>query len=167
MMKTIRLRNNGMPKEAMSFKNINYQEIYNNDNWVDSEVYEIFTNKFLFVIFKPKPGEAITIYNNKTHQEVTEQSYVLDRAFFWTMTQKDIDMAQKYWEHIRKNVLNNNINLNFFWSISDKKNFHVRPKASKKIQLTPNPNGGFAEKFCYWFNSDFVKRIIDEHYKNV
>lgn len=167
MMKTIRLRNNGLPKEAMSFKNINYQEIYNNDNWVDSEVYEIFTNKFLFVIFKPKPGEAITIYNNKTHQEVTEQSYVLDRAFFWTMTQKDIDMAQKYWEHIRKNVLNNNINLNFFWSISDKKNFHVRPKASKKIQLTPNPNGGFAEKFCYWFNSDFVKRIIDEHYKNV
>lgn len=163
MMKTIRLRNNGMPKEAMSFKNIDYQEVYDNDNWLESEAYEIFTNRFLFVIFKPKPGETIVVHNNKTKKDVTEQSYILDRVFFWTMSPDDLDSARKYWEHIRENVLANKIQLCNFWSISDNKKFHVRPKAIKKIQLTPNPHGGEAEKYSYWLNADFVKKIIDEN----
>lgn len=163
IMKTIRLRANGMPKEAMSFKNIDYQEIFDNDNWIDSEAYEIFTNRFLFVVFKPKEGETISVHNNKTNQDVVEQSYVLDKVFFWTMPPKDLDLAKEYWEHIRTNVLENKIHLKYFWSISDKKEFHVRPKATKKIQLTSNPNGGNAEKYCYWFNADYVKRIIDEN----
>lgn len=163
MMKTIRLRANGMPKEAMSFKNIDYQEVYDNDNWFQSEAYEIFTNRFLFVVFKPEHGETIVIHNNKTNKDVVEQSYVLDRVFFWTMSQKDLDSARKYWEHIRTNILANKINLNYFWNISDKKGFHVRPKATKKIQLTPNPHGGETEKYCYWLNADFVKKIIDEN----
>lgn len=163
MMKTIRLRSNGMPKEAMSFKNIDYQEVYDNDTWFESEAYEIFTNRFLFVVFKPKQGETIVVHNNKTNQDVTEQSYVLDKVFFWTMSSVDLDSAQMYWEHIRENVLANKIQLNNFWNISDNKKFHVRPKASKKIQLTANPHGGEAEKFCYWLNADFVKKIIDEN----
>lgn len=163
MMKTIRLRNNGMPKEAMSFKNIDYQEVFDNDNWFDSEAYEIFTNRFLFVVFKPKINETITVHNNKTHKDVIEQSYVLDNVFFWTMPPDDLVYAQRYWEHIRENVVFDNIKIDAFWNISDNKNFHVRPKASKKIQLTPNPHGGEVEKYCYWFNADYVKRIIDDN----
>lgn len=163
MMKTIRLRNNGMPKEAMSFKNIDWQEVFDNDNWLESEAYEIFTNRFLFVIFKPKQGETITVHNRKTGRDVTEQSYVLDRVFFWTMSPADLEMAKKYWKHIRENVIANKIELKYFWNIADKKDFHVRPKASKKVQLTPNPHGGEAEKFCYWMNASFVKRIIEEN----
>lgn len=167
MMKTIRLQRNGKPKEAMSFKNIDYYEIFNNDNWFDSEVYEIFTNRFLFVVFKPKPGETITIYNKKTDKHITEPSYILDNVFFWTMSTQDLESAQLYWEHIRENILANKINLNAFWSISDNKDFHVRPKATTKAQLTPNPHGGMAEKYCYWLNTDFVKRIIDENSNHV
>ncbi|MBD5186336.1 MAG: hypothetical protein HDS92_06995 [Bacteroidales bacterium] len=163
LMKTIRLRSNGMPKEAMSFKNIDYQEVYDNDDWLESEAYEIFTNRFLFVVFKPKEGETITVHNNKTNKDVTEQSYVLDSVFFWTMPQDDLTSARKYWEHIRENVVSDNIKLDSFWSISDNKDFHVRPKASKKIQLAPNPHGGEVEKYCYWFNAAYVKRIIDEN----
>lgn len=163
MMKTIRLRENGMPKEAMSFKNIDYQEVYENDNWLESETYEIFTNRFLFVVFKPKQDEKIVVRNNMSKEKVTEQSYILDRVFFWTMPSDDLDCAQRYWEHIRENVMANRIHLHSFWSISDNKNFHVRPKATKKTQLTPNPNGGDAEKYCYWFNANYVKRIIDEN----
>lgn len=162
IMKTVRLRKNGMPKEAMSFKNIDYYEIFENDNWVDSELYEIFTNRFLFVVFKPQDGVKITVHNNKNDMDVSEQSYVLDKVFFWTMSPEKLEYAKKYWEHIRKCVTENRIKLRNFWSISDNKNFHVRPKASKKIQLTPNPLGGLAEKYCYWFNADFVKSIIDE-----
>ncbi len=163
MMKTIRLRNNGMPKEAMSFKNIDYQEIFDNDDWLGSEAYEIFTNRFLFVVFKPRDGASIIVHNNNTGKDSIEQSYVLDKAFFWTMSPEELELARKYWEHIRTNVLNNNIHLDAFWNISDNNHFHVRPKAAKKIQYAANPHGGKAEKYCYWMNADFVKNIIDKN----
>lgn len=163
MMKTIRLRNNGMPKESMSFKNIDYQEVFENSSWLDSEAYEIFTNRFLFVIFKPKLGEKICLLNNRKKEIIQEQSYILDKVFFWTMSPENLIKAQKYWEHIRENVLSNTIDLQHFWSIADKKGFHVRPKGTKASHTTQNPNGGVVEKYCYWMNADFIKQIIDEH----
>lgn len=167
MMKTVRLSANGMPEESMSFKNIDYQEVFDNDDWFESEAYEIFTNRFLFVVFKPEPGETITVHNNKTDLDVTEQSYILDKVFFWTMPPEDLANARLYWENIRENVVDNKIQLSEFWKIADNRDFHVRPKASVKVQLTPNPQGGMAEKFCYWFNAAYVKRIIDSNSKNV
>lgn len=162
-MKTIRLRPNGMPKESMSFKNIDYAEIFENDEWVESEAYELFTNRFLFVVFKPDTDKTITIHNNKTNSDTTEQSYVLDKVFFWTMPTDDLVFAKSYWKHIRENVLANKIELKSFWNIGDHKKFHVRPKASKKTQLTSNPHGGECEKYCYWMNAEYVKEIIDNH----
>ena len=160
-MKTVRLRANGMPKESMSFKNIDYQEVYDNEEWVDSELYELFTNRFLFVVFKPVKGAQITVRNNRTGKDVTEDAYILDKVFFWTMPVDALQLARDYWLHIRKNVLENKINLDAFWSIADHRSFHVRPKAVSKSQMTSNPHGGSAEKYCYWFNADFVKQIID------
>ena len=58
-------------------------------------------------------------------------------------------------------VLSNNITTKAFWSIGDHRKFHVRPKARVKSDLAVNPNGGFCEKYCYWFNADYVKQIID------
>lgn len=161
VMKTIRLQSNGMPKESMSFKNIDYCEVYDNDDWIESETYEIFTNRFMFVVFKPVPEEYITIYNNTTKQFVTEQSYILDSVFFWTMPTEDLDVAKEYWENIRDAVLSNNINSRAFWSMKDHNKFHVRPKAHLKSDKAVNPNGGYADKFCYWFNAEYVKQIID------
>lgn len=163
VMKTIRLRDNGMPKEAMSFKNIDYTEVYETPEWTDSEAYEIFTNRFMFVVFRPVKGKSITIHNNKSGNDDTEQAYILDKVFFWTMPPQDIDDAKEYWQHIRHNVVTNNIHLDAFWKISDNRKFHVRPKATAKIQFTANPNGGSCEKYCYWFNAAYVKEIIDSN----
>jgi len=161
IMKTIRLKNNGMPKESMSFKNIDYCEIYDNDEWTESETYEIFTNRFMFVVFKPVSGEEITVYNNSTKRDVTEQSYILDSVFFWTMPQEDLELAKDYWENIRQAVISNNIVPSSFWSIGNHRKFHVRPKARVKSDQAINPNGGFCDKYCYWFNAEYVKQIID------
>ena len=48
------------------------------------------------------------------------------------------------------------------WKGSDKKKFHVRPKAQLATDLAPTPNGGKAKKYCYWFNNDYVREIIDK-----
>ena len=161
IMKTIRLQENGKPKESMSFKNIDYAEIYENDDWFESEIYELFTNKFMFVVFKPIKGKEIRIYNNKTEEWIIETAYVLDKVFFWTMPSKDLDIANEYWKNIRKAVLENKIEPSSFWSIGDHKKFHVRPKARVKSDKAINPHGGLCDKFCYWFNADYVKEIID------
>ncbi len=161
IMKTVRLQKNGMPKESMSFKNIDYCEVYDTEDWFESETYEIFTNRFMFVVFKPISDETITLYNNSTKQYVTEQSYILDSVFFWTMPQEDLETAKDYWENIRQAVISNNITSDSFWNVGDHRKFHVRPKAKNKNDKVKNPHGGFCEKYSYWFNSEYVKQIID------
>lgn len=161
IMKTVRLQKNGMPKESMSFKNIDYCEIQDNADWVESETYEIFTNRFMFVVFKPVHGEEIEVFNNHSGLCRTEQSYVLDSVFFWTMPPEDLAVARDYWENIRHAVQTDNISSEAFWSIGDHLKFHVRPKARMKSDKAMNPNGGLCDKYCYWFNADYVKQIID------
>lgn len=163
IMKTIRVNSNETIKESMSFKNIDYQEIFDNDSWTESELYEIFTSRFMFVVFKQKQDATITIPNNQTGELVTENAYILDNVFFWTMPPSELKIAEEYWKNIRQNVLSNNIGLNAFWKISDNSLFHVRPKATCKAQKAPNPNGGLCDKYCYWFNAQYIKQIIDNN----
>lgn len=154
-MKTIRVNKHGKIKECMSFENIDYQEVYDCDEWVDSRLYEIFTSRFLFVIYKETDKE-LHLPNGKTESE-----YKLDRVAFWTMPQTDLDIAKEYWNNIKECVKNGQISPQYFWSIKDKRHFHVRPKASLAKDLVDMPTGGKAKKYCYWFNAQYVKNIIE------
>lgn len=156
-MKTIRVQRNGTIKESMSFENIDYQEVYDNDNWFESRLYELFSSRFLFVIFRETEGKILLSDGSR------ENRYVLDDVFFWTMPQTDLTIAQQYWENIRECVVNNTIAPTFFWKLKDKKNFHVRPKGRIAADMAPNPHGGWTKKYCYWFNAEYVKNIIDKH----
>lgn len=156
-MKTVRVQKNGCIKESMSFENIEYQEVYDCNEWYDSRLYELYSSRFLFVVFKETDGEITLSDGNK------ESRYVLDDVFFWTMPQADLDVAKEYWENIRQCVINNTISPDYFWKTSDKKYFHVRPKGKDSADLAVNPNGGFVKKYCYWFNSEYVKNIINNH----
>ena len=149
MMKTIRMQANGRIKESMSFENINYQEVFDNDNWFESRLYEIFTSRFLFVVFK--------------EQTRNSNDYTLEKVFFWTMPPEDLRMANLYWENIRNNVMNNVFDPKDYWAASLHQYFHVRPKGRNSNDLTENPNGGLCKKYCYWFNSEYVSKIILEN----
>lgn len=146
-MKTIRVQADGTIKESMSFENIDYMEIAECNDWYESRLYEIFSSRFLFVIFREQ------------HKGCGD--YRLDDAFFWTMPQEDLTFAEEYWHHIRNNVLANHISEEYWWKAGDRKKFHVRPKAQKSKDMAPNPNGGRAKKFCYWFNNDYITEIIN------
>ena len=150
-MKTIRVQANGIIKEAMSFENIDYIEVAECEDWYDSRLYELFSSRFMFVIFK--------------EQNTGKEDYVLDDVFFWTMSQSDLKLAEEYWNHIKINVLADHISEEYWWKGTDKKKFHVRPKAQKATDLAPTPNGKGAKKFCYWFNNDYVREIVDNQKK--
>ena len=150
-MKTIRVQANGIIKEAMSFENIDYIEVAECEDWIDSRLYELYSSRFMFVIFK--------------EQNEGRKDYVLDDVFFWTMPQTDLEVAEEYWNHIKENILSDHISEEYWWKGTDKKKFHVRPKAQKATDLAPTPNGKGAKKFCYWFNNDYVREIVDKHQK--
>ena len=154
-MKTIRVKKTGSIKEAMSFENIDYQEVFDCEEWTDSRLYELFTNRFLFVIFR-ETDNVLQLPSGKTEPE-----YKLEKVAFWTMPQEDLQVAQQYWNNIRQNILDNHIAPQYFWSEKDDQNFHVRPKARVADDTTENPNGGMVKKYCYWFNQKYVKNIIE------
>ncbi len=150
-MKTIRVQASGRIKEAMSFENIDYIEVAECEEWIESRLYELYSSRFMFVIFR--------------EQTAGEGDYVLDDVFFWTMPQKDLEWAEVYWNHIKENILANHISEKYWWKGSDGKKFHVRPKAQKAIDLAPTPDGKWAKKFCYWFNNDYVSEIVENRRK--
>jgi len=147
-MKTIRIQYNGYIKEAMSFENIDYFEVAECDDWFNSRLYELFSSRFMFIVYR--------------EQHKGEEDYVLDDVFFWTMPQTDLVWAEKYWNHIKANVLNNHISEEYWWKAKDRKKFHVRPKSQKAIDRVPAPGESLAKKFCYWFNNDYVRDIIEQ-----
>lgn len=152
-MKTIRVQANGIIKEAMSFENIDYIEVAECENWFESRLYELFSSRFMFVVFK--------------EQNTGKEDYMLDDIFFWTMPQQDLEYGEIYWNHIKDNILADHISEEYWWKGADKKKFHVRPKAQKAINLAPTPNGKSAKKYCYWFNNDYVREIVDNRKKEL
>ena len=152
-MKTIRVQANGNIKESMSFENIDYIEVAECEEWIDSRLYELYSSRFMFVVFR--------------EQNQGKEDYVLDDVFFWTMPQKDLDLAEEYWSHIKTNILEDHISEEYWWKGADRKKFHVRPKAQKAVDLAPTPNGKGAKKFCYWFNNDYVREIVDNRNKEI
>lgn len=111
-MKTIRVQHNGNIKEAMSFENIDYMEVAECDNWYESRLYELFSSRFMFVIFK--------------EQTANKEDYILDNVFFWTMPPEDLEWAETYWMHIRKT----------YWTTIFLKNIGGKDK-TKEIPRTP------------------------------
>ena len=158
IVKTIRIEANGSIKESMSFENINYEEVYEVNEWIKSRWYEIVTSRFMFVVFRASTSEYT--WNDETR-------YILDKVLFWTMPVEDMDNAEAYWENIRANVLADTLqnNNNTFWKLADNRNFHVRPKAqtSKDKYLSPISKTEVPKK-AYWFNNEYIKKMLQQAY---
>ncbi|WP_264521654.1 MutH/Sau3AI family endonuclease [Flavobacterium sp. N1994] len=140
-MKTIKLENSGSLKESMSFSQIQYKEIIN-EEWEDSYWFNSLTKRFFFVIFeKNEKGEL-----------------VFKKVMFWTMPNKDLEKARIFWEDTKEKIINNDFN--HFIKISDNKMCHIRPKGRNSLDLMETISGTNEKKKCYWLNSTYIKEII-------
>ena len=146
MLKTIRLEHNGNLKEAMSFSQVRYKDIVNEEDWTESAWYEILTHRFFFVVFRKK--------KNGCHDEA-----VLEKVFFWAIPFADLEKAKAFWMHTRNKVRIGDYN-NFIKS-SDRKVCHIRPKAKNSKEMVDTPQGGKTKKLCYWLNRDYVLNIVN------
>jgi DNA mismatch repair protein MutH len=156
IVKTVRIKENNLPKEDISFPNFKYEEIVN-EEWDDSNFKDILEHKFLFVFF----------------QFVNEQ-LVLRKVKFWNMPYADILEAEKVWARTKevvlkgkivREVIGNTRYTNFpnksFNSVS-----HVRPHAKNAADTYPLPNKDKLTKakeytkHCFWLNNTYVRDEI-------
>ena len=159
--KTVRLKENNLPKEDMSFPTFKYKEIVNED-WENSDFKDILEHKFLFVFFQ---------FENET--------LVLRKVKFWNMPYSDLLEVEKVWTKTQqivakgeivkeiktdkngKEVRFTNFPSKKFSSIS-----HVRPHATNASDTYPLPKKDKLTKemeytkHCFWLNNSYVRDEI-------
>jgi len=154
--KTVRLQENNLPKEHMSFPTFKYEEIVN-EEWEESDFKNMLEHKFLFVFFQYE-GESL----------------VLRKVKFWNMPYADILEAEKVWEKTKEVVMKGRIvrevigtkRKTNFPSQSSNRVSHVRPHAINAADTFPLPvrdrvtKAKEYTKHCFWLNNTYVRDEI-------
>ncbi|WP_029452572.1 Sau3AI family type II restriction endonuclease [Clostridium algidicarnis] len=152
--KTILLKPNGIPKESMSFEQIDYCEIVN-EEWNTSTIRNKFENKkHLWIIFKSK-------INFKKQSELGLDDILLNKVMLWNMPIADLDNSMyKVWIDTTNKIKQGDYN-NFI-KISNGEIAHIRPKGKDANDLALTPQGTKERKKCFWLNSKYIKEQIEK-----
>jgi len=156
IVKTIRLKENNLPKEDVSFSNFKYEELVK-EKWEESKFKEILEHKFLFVFYQFSNG----LLNLKSVK-------------FWNMPYADVLEAKKVWKNTKDIVLRGKIVKEVKgttrYTNFPNKNFnsvsHVRPHATNAADTYPLPTmdkltkAKKYTKHCFWLNSSYVRDEI-------
>ncbi len=161
IVKTVRLKENNLPKEDISFPNFKYEEIVN-EEWDESNFKDILEHKFLFVFFQ---------FENK--------KLVLRKVKFWNMPYSDILKAEKVWietkEVISKGKIVKGFKTDKNGKVSRVTNFpskkfnsvsHVRPHTTNSSHTYPLPTKDKLTKakeytkHCFWLNNTYIRDEI-------
>lgn len=155
--KTIRLKENYLPKEDISFPTFEYQKLVETD-WEDSDFKNVLESKFFFVFY-----------------QFEAENLILKKVKFWNMPHSDILVAKEVWEEMVKTVSNGKIvkevtkkgiRKTFFPKKTENKVSHVRPHARNAGDTHDLPVAdkltGLTEytKHCFWLNASYVKDEI-------
>ena len=156
IVKTVRLKENNLPKEDNSFSNFKYEEIVN-EEWDESNFKDILEHKFLFVFF-----------------QFENEELVLRKVKFWNMPYADILEAEKVWAKTKNIVskgkivreVKDGIRYTNFPNKSFNSVSHVRPHATNAADTYPLPTKDKLTKakeytkHCFWLNNTYVRDEI-------
>lgn len=161
IVKTVRLKENNLPKEDISFSNFKYEEIVNQD-WEDSDFKNVLEHKFLFVFF-----------------QFENEKLILRKVKFWNMPYLDLIEVEKVWaktkqivakgdivKEIKTNKKGKEIRFTNFPSKKFSSISHVRPHAKNASDIFSLPKidkltkSKEYTKHCFWLNNTYVKNEI-------
>lgn len=155
--KTIRLKENNLPKEDVSFPTFEYRELIETE-WEDSDFKTILESKFFLVFYQ--------FENDKL---------ILRKVQFWNMPYSDIQEAKTVWDkmvdtvlkgEIVKEVTDKGVRKTHFPKKTENRISHVRPHAQNTADTYELPVSdkltGLSEftKHCFWLNASYVKDEI-------
>jgi DNA mismatch repair protein MutH len=157
IIKSVRLNENELPKESISFPTFKFEEIIN-EEWDDSSFKDVLEHKFLFVFY-----------------QIQGDNLILKKVKFWNMPFADIEKAKLVWEKTKQLVLEGNIVSEVTKKGKRKTNFpntkfnsvaHVRPHAKNandtfELPLIDKVTGlSSYTKHCFWLNSVYIRDEI-------
>ena len=148
VMKTVRIRLSGRPKEDMSFPAFNASEL-KNQTWDDSDFLSQMDREFLFVVFG---------FNTTSPDDEDRKSLTFLGAFMWNVPEEDLDNMRKVWLDTRDKIRNNEFG-NFIKG-SNEQLIHVRTHARDSSDIDEYIG---ITKQGFWFNKDYLQRIISEN----
>ena len=148
-LKTITLEaNRNYIRESMSFPYIRFVDIVNQE-WGDSEWYNLLTSKFFFVVFRKSSDD---VRHNMT----------LEKVFFWNMPHADLAVAEILWSDTKQKVMKGDYD-NFITTKSHPI-CHVRPHGTKG-QTVETPQGIRVQPKCFWLNNDYILDVVKKMMK--
>ncbi len=156
IIKTVRLKENNLPKEDISFPNFKYEDIVNED-WEETNIQDILEHKFLFVFYQFEGSQI-----------------VLRKVKFWNMPYSDILEVERVWNYTKEIIqggnivktVKNGIRFTNFPNKSFSSIAHVRPHASNSEDTFPLPVRDIVTgameytKYCFWLNNSYVRDEI-------
>jgi hypothetical protein len=158
--KTIRLEPNGVPREHMSFEQIDFDR-WLDASWEESQVYETFENtKFLFVVFQFTEAE----------RENPNRVPYLKGIKLWNMPEQVIETELKdLWKTVH-DILEAGVELtqtprgvkNNLPGSKFNRVCHIRPKAANAADKVQLPDGQMITKQTYWLNREYIAEIVRE-----
>lgn len=154
-LKTIVLKSNDIPKESMSFKQIQYKDIIN-EEWDDFEINKIHRDgRFLWIIFKIN-----TSY--KKQSDVPLRDIILEKVMFWSMPYSDLQVEyKKLWKDTKAKIQKGDYT--HFLGCKDNRVGHIRPKGRNSKDLMETPQGTFEKKKCFWINASYIAEQIKKN----
>jgi DNA mismatch repair protein MutH len=129
IIRTVRLKENNLPCEDISFPTFKFAKIIN-EEWIDSDFKDVLDHKFLFIFY-----------------QYTDKELILKKAKFWNMPFIDIFEAEKVWNETKRivqsgSIINKVISNRRFTNFPNK-SFnpvaHVRPHAKNALDTYTSP----------------------------
>lgn len=143
VMKVVRIRRNGRPKEAMSFPAFKYRELVK-QTWLDSDLRELLTKRFLFVFYQERDG-VVSFHH----------------ATFWAMPETMLDgEVQRVWQETVDRIASGRAE--HLPAESESSLVHVRPHARKGADTDVTPGGQRLVKRSFWLNRALLGKILED-----
>lgn len=140
----LRCREDGRPKEAVSFPAFTFQDLKDEADWFTSSCRQQMEMRMLLVVWKS--GEDIP-------------SSLLVGAIPWTLPQSDLEGPVKgCWELARQAVLASDGAA--FPGSKDNPVAHVRPHGRDKKDADRMPDGTLFTKQSFWLNQGYLQGVV-------
>lgn len=138
VVRTVRLRPSGTPKEAVSFPAFDYCDLVE-QRWEDSDLRDQLMRRFLFVVYQLDRQGVPTLL----------------RTQFWTPPTHDVEVhARDCFEQTVALVREDRAD--YLPGSGDNEMCHVRPHGRDTHDLVSTPSGSLAVRKSFWLNQSYL-----------
>lgn len=143
--KTIRMKRNGRPKEAVSFPAFDYVKLANTD-FEESKLKSYLDIRYLFVLY--------------AEDEHERNVYRLTDTVLWKMSDNDLDEAKACYNEMKRRVQTGRADESV--KSSENRCCHVRPHGRNAQDTLMTPYGVPVVKKCFWLNTAYLAGEIEK-----